>query len=77
MEGVCSPAPLALPRRECFAAMAMQGLLASPIRMTPQRLAMNAVRHADALIQVLDIDLDQAPSYYVGEPVKKEAKSND
>lgn len=44
----------ALTKRELFAAMAMQGLLASPVEATVQSFAEASVKTADALIAELN-----------------------
>lgn len=43
-----------LTKRELFAAMAMQGLLASPVEATVQSFAEASVKTADALIAELN-----------------------
>ena len=60
-----------LSKRELFAAMAMQGLLAANARgindpdytmnFDPERLSQWAVQHADALIAALDRSASQPP----------------
>ena len=48
-----TPITLGLTKREYFAAMAMQGMLAHDFDITPSQFANDAVIYADALIKEL------------------------
>lgn len=56
--------PNGLSKREFFAAMAMQGLMANPYDpadITIQKWAKQAVLHADALIDALNKEISTSP----------------
>ena len=53
-EGECIPPYKGLTKREYFAALAMQGLLASGADLNSRALASEAVEHADQLVKYLN-----------------------